>query len=123
MYRRSLGIYEILIDNWGRRFAQGSSGPRSIVCLDCQGAWRWKQWLTAWSLSGFICDRENVVYTCSRYGVDAYGSEGNHLWRLPFRVGASSTRVSCPAIGADGTMYVGTYTNYPYTESCVVAIE
>ncbi len=109
---------DILMHPAGNYFAYGNG----LLCLDSEGRLQWRVPFDG-NLSWFVSDCEGVVYSWSSSGVDAFSSTGELLWHVPYGVGGNTTRVSCPAIGADGTMYVGTYTNYPYTESCVVAIE
>lgn len=112
-----------LIDWSGFYYLSSGLGGSSVLSVDSEGALRWKKPFEA-DLSGFVCDCEGVIYSCSAAGVNAFNSAGELLWHVPYGIEArSTTRVSCPAIGADGTLYVGTYSNYPYSESVVLAIE
>ncbi|MBC7186634.1 MAG: PQQ-like beta-propeller repeat protein [Calditrichaeota bacterium] len=80
---------------------------RALVCLDCLGRPRWAYPLGRYqSKAAPICDREGVTYLCRGEEVIAVGPAGTPLWSVPLEAGI--TRIAGPAIGSDGTLYVGT---------------
>ena len=82
------------------------SRRRVLTSLDCQGDLRWEV-DTSTHLFNPVCDVHGVLYFCSEQGVYAYGQEGQMLWSVPFQ--GRVTRVSPPALGKDGLLYVGTF--------------
>ena len=82
------------------------SSENYLASFDYQGNLRWQK-REEYSLSQIISDNEGIVYFGSKNSVFAYTSDGKMLWRIPFD--GSVTRVACPAIGWDGTLYVGTF--------------
>jgi outer membrane protein assembly factor BamB len=112
---------EPTIDPKGRVYFQEGLAQRWLVSLDYFGHLRWRK-ETAINMTSFICDNEGVVYHCSANNVSAYNSDGELLWQVPL-VGNIS-RISPPAIGNDGTLYVGTFANpFPFNDSKLYAIQ
>jgi len=107
------------ISNSGYTFFEIISSETKLISLDYLGDLRWQKENEV-NLSPFICDNEVALYSCSSFGVNAFDSAGNLLWQVPFDT--PSTRVACPAIGYDGTLYVGTFAS-PMNDSKLYAIE
>jgi hypothetical protein len=84
----------------------------SIVSLDYNGNLRWidtlrENWYSAYMQYGAVCDKEGKIYCGSNieggyfYCID---TNGVILWKTIFPYMYDS----CPAIGSDGTLYIGT---------------
>ena len=88
-------------------------GLGNLISLDFMGDLRWKKENREYSRSSLISDRDGSVYLASYYywpslcHITAYDDNGNVRWKIPFD--GNVTRVTCPAIGRDGTLYVGTF--------------
>ncbi|MDZ7339667.1 MAG: PQQ-binding-like beta-propeller repeat protein, partial [candidate division KSB1 bacterium] len=92
-------------------------GDWDIICADHRGRLLWKYRLAGEPvLAAPLCDAEGVVYVFG-HRVLAIDEAGCLLWEVSLP--GSFTRIAGPAIGADGTLYVGTFGN----PSVLVAIE
>ena len=99
---------EPTMDLKGHLFFDLALGECKLTSIDFQGNLRWQTILEdGANLAAYICDHEGFIYHCAANSVNAYDSNGNLLWHVPF-VDAKATRIACPAIGYDGTLYVGT---------------
>jgi outer membrane protein assembly factor BamB len=110
-------VSEVAIDGNGR--VCFSAAQRRVLSLDCSGVVNW-QASAPEMLFNPVCDKEGVAYFCSLRGLYGYDRRGRLLWFVPFE--GHVTRVSPPAIGYDGTLYVGTF-NRPLTDGTLYAIE
>ena len=91
-------------------FNNGGSG--NLISVDFMGDLRWQKENREYSQSSLISDRDGSIYLASYYWpslchITAYDNNGNVRWKVPFD--GNVTRVACPAIGRDGTLYVGTF--------------
>jgi len=73
---------------------------------------------------GMVCDAEGKVYCGSTLGGYFYcfDKDGNLLWKLDL---GDLEYDSCPAIGSDGTLYIGTHISslFPYHTQNLIAIK
>ncbi len=81
-------------------------GMGKLTSVDFAGNLRWQKESRESLQSSFISDRDGSIYLASRRYITAYDKNGDVIWKLPFDVNV--TDVACPAIGRDGTLYVGT---------------
>jgi hypothetical protein len=73
---------------------------------------------------GLVCDNEGKIYFGSSYGGYFYclDSYGELLWKLDL---GDLEYDSCPAIGSDGTLYIGTHKSslFPYHTQNLIAVK
>ena len=100
------------MDRYGNLFFN-NGGLGNIISVDFLGNLRWQKESSEPAQSPFISDRDGSVYLASYYywpsscHITAYDNNGNVRWKIPFD--GNVTRVAGPAIGRDGTLYVGTF--------------
>ena len=109
----------VTIDRNGCLYFVDSANGGHLVSLDPSGKLRWETECEA-DLAPLICDNEGRIYLCSSTGISSFNSNGEFLWKAAYH--ASATRVTCPAIGYNSELYVGTFGS-PLVESYLFAIE
>jgi outer membrane protein assembly factor BamB len=92
-------------------------GENLIVSLDYNGNENWKTTLPGDFFSniinhGLVCDAEGKIYFGPTFGGNFYclNSDGTILWT--YNLGELEYD-SSPAIGSDGTLYIGTHNGFP----------
>ncbi|MDZ7339665.1 MAG: hypothetical protein ONB30_14160 [candidate division KSB1 bacterium] len=105
-----------LFEIWG-----SNGGCPELVRVDCSGALLSRQRFChggrfPGTYAGPVCDAEGVMYLCTDE-VTALDRSGAVMWKVPLE--GKSSRIAAPAIGADGTLYLGTY----WEHSALYAIE
>lgn len=102
----AVGGEEPTIDRDGNLYILSWDSSFSIVSIDYGGNFRWQIKEQLFPYAGYVCDNEGVLYVFQS-DITAYKSNGEILWQL--NLDGSFNRIAAPAIGLDGTLYVGTY--------------
>ena len=97
---------EPAIDAEGNIYFYSAWSDPTLVCVDCQGQFRWSGGLSHQPYASPVCDAEGVVYVPEKELV-AFDRNGSVLWKVALE--GDFSRIAAPAIGADGTLYLGTH--------------